>query len=191
MGGRHVNHFWRLLSALQIPYLTLLDLDVSRHQAGWGRIKYVNDQLGQHQPDKVLPKDHGIPPWNSTKEKVRDYSNYLVALEDRDVYFSFPMDLDFALLLAYPEAYGVEEDAPDEQTTKAVLGKSHHDSTQYSSKEFNLFHTYHLRFKLGSKPAAHIDALAKLSDAELLANMPKSLKRLADAVIAKLSELPE
>ena len=191
LGGRHVNHFWRLLSALQIPYLTLLDLDVSRHQAGWGRIKYVNDQLGQHQPDKVLPKDHGIPPWNSTKEKVRDYSNYLVALEDRDVYFSFPMDLDFALLLAYPEAYGVEEDAPDEQTTKAVLGKSHHDSTQYSSKELNLFHTYHLRFKLGSKPAAHIDALAKLSDAELLANMPKSLKRLADAVIAKLSELPE
>ena len=191
LGGRHVNHFWRLLSALQIPYLTLLDLDVSRHQAGWGRIKYVNDQLGQHQPDKVLPKDHGIPPWNSTKEKVRDYSNYLVALEDRDVYFSFPMDLDFALLVAYPEAYGVEEDAPDEQTTKAVLGKSHHDSTQYTSKELNLFHTYHLRFKLGSKPAAHIDALAKLSDAELLANMPKSLKRLADAVIAKLSELPE
>lgn len=28
LGGRHVNHFWRLLSALQIPYLTLLDLDV-------------------------------------------------------------------------------------------------------------------------------------------------------------------
>lgn len=46
LGGRHVNHFWRLLSALQIPYLTLLDLDVARHAAGWGRIKYVNDQLG-------------------------------------------------------------------------------------------------------------------------------------------------
>ncbi|MCS0212070.1 ATP-dependent nuclease, partial [Vibrio alginolyticus] len=29
LGGRHVNHFWRLLSALKIPYLTLLDLDVA------------------------------------------------------------------------------------------------------------------------------------------------------------------
>ena len=30
-----------------------------------------------------------------------------------------------------------------------------------------------------------------LSDAELLANMPASLSRLADAVITKLEELPE
>ena len=36
LGGRHVNHFWRLLSALKIPYLTLLDLDVARYQGGWG-----------------------------------------------------------------------------------------------------------------------------------------------------------
>jgi putative ATP-dependent endonuclease of OLD family len=27
LGGRHVNHFWRLLSDLGIPHLTLLDLD--------------------------------------------------------------------------------------------------------------------------------------------------------------------
>jgi len=191
LGGRHVNHFWRLLAALQIPYLTLLDLDVSRHQAGWGRIKYVNDQLAEHQPDNVLPKDHGIPKWNSTDNKVRDYPNYLEALETRDVYFSYPMDLDFAMLLAYPDVYEVEEEVPDEAMRKAVLGKSHHDSTQYIEEELKLFATYHQRFKLGSKPAAHIDALAQLSDKELLANIPESLGRLADAVIAKLAELPE
>lgn len=191
LGGRHVNHFWRLLAALQIPYLTLLDFDVARYQAGWGRIKYVNDQLTEHQPEKKLPKDHGIPKWNSDEYKVRDYPDYLKVLEERDVYFSYPMDLDFALLLAYPDAYSVEEEVPDEQTIKAVLGKSHHDSTQYTADELKLFGTYHQRFKLGSKPAAHIDALAQLSDAELLANMPESLGRLADAVIAKLAELPE
>ncbi|WP_265567685.1 ATP-dependent endonuclease, partial [Serratia grimesii] len=49
LGGRHVNHFWRLLSALQIPYLTLLDLDVARYAAGWGRIKYVNDQFAEYE----------------------------------------------------------------------------------------------------------------------------------------------
>lgn len=191
LGGRHVNHFWRLLSALQIPYLTLLDLDVARYQGGWGRIKYVNDQLTQHQPDKALPNDHGIPDWNSTDENVRDYPNYLEALEKRDVYFSYPMDLDFAMLLAHPDAYKVEEEVPDEPMRKAVLGKSHHDSNQYSEEELKLFGTYHKRFKLGSKPAAHIDALAQLSDAELLANMPESLGRLVDAVIVKLAGLPE
>lgn len=123
LGGRHVNHFWRLLSALKIPYLTLLDLDVARHQAGWGRIKYVNDQLGKYRLDQQLPKDYGIPKWDSTENMVRDFDNYLEALEDRDVYFSYPMDLDFAMLLAYPDAYGVVREKPDESTIKAVLGK--------------------------------------------------------------------
>lgn len=191
LGGRHVNHFWRLLSALQIPYLTLLDLDVARYQAGWGRIKYVNDQLAVHEPSKVLPADHGIPSWNDPTHKVRDYQNYATLLEERGVYFSFPMDLDFSMLLAYPEAYGVKKEKPDDSSIKAVLGKKNHDVSQYSDEEQQLFGTYHSSFKLGSKPAAHIEALAKLSDADLLANMPESLGRLANAVIAKLAELPE
>ncbi|SDA73426.1 Predicted ATP-dependent endonuclease of the OLD family, contains P-loop ATPase and TOPRIM domains [Pseudomonas sp. NFPP33] len=191
LGGRHVNHFWRLLSALQIPYLTLLDLDVARHQAGWGRIKYVNDQLGKYRLDQKLPKDYVIPKWDSTKDMVRDFDNYLEELEERDVYFSYPMDLDFAMLLAYPDAYGVVRETPDDSTIVAVLGKSHHDASQYSEDEQKLFGTYHSSFKLGSKPAAHIEALAKLNDEDLLANMPESLERLADAVISKLAELPE
>lgn len=191
LGGRHVNHFWRLLSALQIPYLTLLDLDVARYAAGWGRIKYVNDQLTVYEPSKILPADYSIPNWKNATYKVRDYGNYLAALERRDVYFSYPMDLDFTMLLAFPEAYCVEEDEPDESTIKAVLGKSHHDASQYRENEQKLFSTYHQRFKLGSKPAAHIDALAQLTDEQLLADMPASLSRLVDAVIAKLAELPE
>lgn len=191
LGGRHVNHFWRLLSALQIPYLTLLDLDVSRYQAGWGRIKYVNDQLKKYRPKNTLPKDHCIPPWNSKEYHVRRYSHYLDLLEDRDVYFSYPMDLDFAMLLAYPDAYDVLKEEPEVSTVKAVLGKNHHDASQYSKSEQKLFSTYHQRFKLGSKPAAHIDALAQLTDEKLLADMPASLHRLVDAVITKLAELPE
>jgi len=191
LGGRHVNHFWRLLSTLQIPYLTLLDLDVARYQAGWGRIKYVNDQFEKYRPEQKLPKGHGIPKWNSTKHMVREYENYLKLLEGRDVYFSYPMDLDFAMLLAYPDVYGATEEDPEDDTIKAVLGKSHHDASQYSEDEQHLFNTYHQRFKLGSKPAAHIDALAQLTDEELLADMPASLSRLANAVITKLAELPE
>lgn len=198
LGGRHVNHFWRLLSALQIPYLTLLDLDVARYQAGWGRIKYVNDQLRKIDPQKVLPTGWTISKWDDDEVPVRTHhffddgkTDVFETLEEKGIFFSSPLDLDFAMLLAYPEAYGVVREKPDESTIKAVLGKSHHDASQYSEDEQELFGTYHHSFKLGSKPAAHIDALAKLSDVDLLANMPESLGRLADAVITKLAELPE
>lgn len=198
LGGRHVNHFWRLLSDLQIPYLTLLDLDVARYAAGWGRIKVVNNQLAKFEPANVLPEDWDLPKWNTTEAPVRTHhcfgsekKSVFRELESRGVYFSEPLDLDFAMLLSFPEAYGVEEEEPDESTIKAVLGKSHNDANQYSKDEQKLFNTYHQRFKLGSKPAAHIDALAQLSDEKLLADMPSSLSRLADAVIAKLAELPE
>lgn len=193
LGGRHVNHFWRLLSALQIPYITLLDLDVSRHGGGWGRIKYVNDQLQIFAPEKLLPADHGIPDWNDENQLVRAYENYSTLLEQRDVYFSAPMDLDFSMLAAYPVQYGVPSAGipPAPVILSAVLGPSHHNSSQYGARELELFGTYHQRFKLASKPAAHINALAQLTDAQLLAALPASLDRLANAVIAKLAELPE
>lgn len=47
LGGRHVNHFWRLLTDLSIPYVTLLDLDRERETGGWARVKYVLDQLSR------------------------------------------------------------------------------------------------------------------------------------------------
>lgn len=198
LGGRHVNHFWRLLSGLQIPYLTLLDLDVARYQAGWGRIKYVNDQLKKIDPSGGLPSRWTISKWDDDEVPVRTHhffddgkADVFEKLEEMGIFFSYPLDLDFSMLLAYPNAYGVVEEEPDESTLKAVLGKSHHDASQYSEDEQQLFGTYHRSFKLGSKPAAHIEALAELADEELLANLPASLNRLADAVIAKLEELPE
>ena len=39
LGGRHVNHFWRLLTALEIPFATLLDLDAGRPTGGWAQNK--------------------------------------------------------------------------------------------------------------------------------------------------------
>jgi len=198
LGGRHVNHFWRLLSALEIPYLTLLDLDVARYGAGWGRIKYVNDQLIKFEPTKKLPDHWTLPKWDTTDAPIRTYYNFenppkniFIELENRGIFFSAPMDLDFSMLKAYPNAYEVEEEYPDEGTIKSVLGKSHVNSQQYSESELKLFSTYHRSFKLGSKPAAHINALAQLDNITLLDSIPESFGRLADAVISKLEELPE
>jgi len=192
LGGRHVNHFWCLLESLNIPYLTLLDLDLSRYQGGWGRLKYVNDKFGEFNPANKLPDStHPIPVWNSPDHCIRQYDNYFTEFEQRGVYFSNPLDLDFSMLLAFPEAYSVEKVAVEDSTIKSVLGKNNHNPDQYSADEQGIFSTYHKLFKLGSKPAAHIEAIAKLSDAALVANMPASFSRLADAVIAKLTEIPE
>jgi putative ATP-dependent endonuclease of OLD family len=191
LGGRHVNHFWRLLAGLEIPHLTLLDLDTARYQGGWGRFKYAYDQLMIYHPSAVFPKDHGIPSWKDDKHKVRDYENYIELFEKRGVFFSFPLDLDFAMMMAFPKEYQVELEDPDEDTVKAVLGKSHYDAAQYDENEKQHFASYHSRFKLGSKPAAHIQALAKIDDSELEADMPPELFRLANAVIELLEDLPE
>lgn len=193
LGGRHVNHFWRLLSQLGIPYITLLDLDVGRFSGGWGRIKYVNDKLAEFSPDETLPENYRIPDWNNGQYLVREYSHYLSELEQRDVFFSYPMDLDFSMLKAYQSKFKLEdtEELPDEKLIVSVLGKSHHKPEQYSEDEQKLFASYHKLFKLGSKPANHLQALANLTDEELLQNMPEELSRLADKVKEKLQEIPE
>ncbi|MNG20759.1 hypothetical protein D3C84_1050430 [compost metagenome] len=58
-------------------------------------------------------------------------------------------------------------------------------------KERKHFVAYHKLFKLDSKPKSHIEALSKLTDEELAAAMPASLKRLADFVIARVAGLSE
>lgn len=191
LGGRHVNHFWRLLSTLEIPYITLLDLDVARYQGGWGRIKYVNDQFSLYNPTFMLPTEFGIPIWNDETHLIRNFKNYRVELEKRNVFFSSPLDLDFSMLLAFPDAYEVEKETPDEKTIKSVLGKSHFGPNQYSVEELELFDTYHSHFKVGSKPAAHIDGLSKINDEDLKSNMPKTYINLALKVKEILESIPE
>jgi len=118
----------------------------------------------------------------------------LKRLEDNGIYFSVPLDLDFAMLIRFPKAYGIEEDkisTPDEATISAVLGKEHHGEDQYSDGRRKLFKTYHSLFKLGSKPVEHLRALADIDEATLKANTPQRIARLIADVKLKLSHIPE
>lgn len=203
LGGRHVNHFWKLLTGLKIPYVTLLDLDVARFGGGWGRIKYVATQMKKQRPSDVYLTDdelQNLPAWNDPTykilqvEKNPSYKACIANLEPLGVFFSAPMDLDFSMIKAYPNAYGLTADdlvIPKLPQVKSVLGDSHHDRLQYSLTDRKLFVAYHKLFKLDSKPKSHIEALSKLTDAQLLAAMPNSLGRLADFVIAKVEGLSE
>lgn len=62
LGGRHVQHFWRLLSDLGIPSATLLDLDLGREGGGFGRVKTIIRNLikiGVPKP-KLLKTEGGM-----------------------------------------------------------------------------------------------------------------------------------
>jgi putative ATP-dependent endonuclease of the OLD family len=199
LGGRHVNHFWRLLHGLGIPQVTLLDLDLGRHRGGWGRVKYALQQLLEFptiESDLELKHLVNFPKWDSEQKLLTSENgqSWLDFLESAGVFFSSPLDLDFAMLQQFPEAYNVKEDDledPDDETITAVLGKSHGAVTQYSDNEQQYFYAYYRRFKLGSKPAAHLDAMAQLDDFALIINIPKSIDRLLQRVKVKLAELPE
>lgn len=121
LGGRHVNHFWRLLNGLGIPYITLLDLDREKEGAGWGRIQYVRDQLiALHgKTSKLLDYasnggENGSlanPIWDSLSLKnnvtdIEDMEKWLKYFRDQfDVYFSVPLDLDLSMLECFTAAY--------------------------------------------------------------------------------------
>ena len=198
LGGRHINHFWRLLAGLGIPFLTLIDLDLARYQGGWGRISYVLNQIKANSsvdPERRAAKLAAPPKWNDASRPLkRDWKTYRDALRKLGVFFSWPLDLDLAMLRAFGEAYGVEESEkalPKEEVLKSVLGDKFYDEKQYSSDWRKLFGSYKSRFKLGSKPVAHLEALANLTDEELIDELPSFLKSLIRAVKKKLEELPE
>lgn len=114
LGGRHVNHFWRLLNDLNIPYITLLDLDKERDGGGWGRIKYVLDQLIQNGVDKseLLQTKNGIMTdeelegmlgWDVNDADI--LQSWIDYLEKYSVFFSAPLDIDFLMLEHYGDVY--------------------------------------------------------------------------------------
>ncbi|RKG67808.1 DUF2813 domain-containing protein [Corallococcus sp. CA054B] len=198
LGGRHVNHFWRLLHDLQIPYVTILDLDLARHQGGWGRVKYALQQMHKLGTEAGLTLEliEGLPKWNGDDQLMKSEraGKALAFLETRGVYFSSPLDLDFSMIKQFPAAYGVgkeELQAPDAKLVSAVLGKSHGDVGQYTAEQQLYFSAYHSRFKLGSKPVAHISAMARLNNEEIRIGMPREIASLVALVKSKLAELSE
>jgi putative ATP-dependent endonuclease of OLD family len=199
LGGRHVNHFWRLLNGLQIPHVTLLDLDLGRNQAGWGRVKYAAKQLlalGIPIQNLTASAIDALPAWNGSDDVSSSNrgQGWKAALEARGIFFSSPLDLDYAMLVKFPAAYDVSGSdlvAPDLPVLVSVLGKASSGPQHFSEAEQAYFATYHSLFKVGSKPAAHLHALARLTDEQLVAAMPESFARLIAFVEQRLRGLPE
>ena len=120
LDGRHVNHFWRLLNSLKIPYVTLLDFDIDRNGGGYGRIKYAVEQLlkmdgvvNEYITKEVPDLD---PDWDSLGDTNLfnliyggELKNIVNELEACNVYFSSPLDIDYSMICAFPEIFCVKD----------------------------------------------------------------------------------
>lgn len=218
LGGRHVNHFWRLLDSLSIPYVTLLDLDRERKGGGWGRVHYALTQLierGHKKKDvlafekdgktQVLSDEHFAEMPDRDPADEGRMKRWLDRLAEYGVFFAAPLDLDFLMLQAFPDAYktipeGADgpdlpdgKDAKQDETDRsevirAVLKKKGGKATTYSKDDIEDFFWYRYLFLGRGKPTTHLAAMTRLSRKKLRKHCPPVLQQLNERMKASLAE---
>lgn len=202
LGHRFVNHIWKLLETLHIPYVTLLDLDLERNGGGWGRIKYALKQLikigidkseilkvkGGILSDKELEKMHT---WETTNsDDVKILNSWVNSLKKYNIFYSSPLDLDFLMLKHYPEFYKKAipknggPDIPDQAQQKndfeekiktaihATLKSEKATAMTYSEEDKQLMIWYNYHFLGRGKPTTHIQVLSSMTNEEIRNNLP-------------------
>lgn len=191
LGGRHVNHLWRLLTDLDIPHATLLDLDWGRDGGGWGRIKTACAQLlavGTGPAVNLAAFD------GQATEDFAGLTNWVKALRRHNVFFCTPLDLDYSMLQAFPAAYQVLEagqQGPSQRGNPrtAVLGEEgRHDL--YGAEHEQLLRWYRYLFLGRGKPSTHVRVLSAQTSHALTAGAPEELRALLTSISTRLTPPP-
>lgn len=205
LGGRHVNHLWRLLKDLEIPHLTLLDLDLGRHGGGWGRIAYVIEQLTESgiNVQSIIPDDESscddMTHWDPTNQLRMQ--KWISRLEAFGIIFSSPLDLDFMMLLQCLDKYTdiiTDREGPHEKTirqteqaTRIALKNENANISLYSSVQQAIMPWYNYLFLKRGKPVSHLEALSGLTDEEIAVITPPPLATLAASALQLLQDKNE
>lgn len=210
LGGRHVNHLWRLLDQLAIPFLTLIDRDDGRGGGGWKRIKYVIDQLGSlaqapqvsvvNIQGEVVPVTADVMAAISADGTGLNLEATTVELRKHGVYLSAPLDLDWLMYKAFPAAYRASArgnpDMPagvnatlDGDAVAAVLGPSTRTPPPtLNTAQREDWYWYRYLFLTRSKPATHLMALETLREGNLQTQgWPEPLQALLEAVRTRVA----
>lgn len=205
--GRYIQHFWRLVTQLGIPSTTLMDLDLGRSSGDLAQFKAAAEAVSNY----AAPKDPTLldalrtattqdrsKGWGATGWSWKLIDGWAQFFEQFGIFFSSPLDLDLAMLEAFPVAYKTLPPGargpqnPDDATRQRdaatyVLGADGFGPDAYDPRYLPLFPWYSYLF-LGNrgKPAVHLSALARLSDADLAGKCPDAIKRLIARVAANL-----
>lgn len=200
LGGRHVNHLWRLLTDLDIPHATLLDLDWGRSGGGWGRIKTACEQLlasgfypAQVFGSKLLPQGPRanfatFDQWAATNAAgIEEWTKWLRSL---GIFFSYPLDLDLSMFNAFPVAYQALDEGALGPSSRgdprdAVLGEDRVQGMYDASWDAQL-RWYRYLFLGRGKPTTHVRVLSTVPAPQLAAGAPEELRALLNYVRAKV-----
>ena len=200
LGGRYVSHFWRLLTDLGIPHATLLDFDLGRAHGGAKMIRTAFAALrnvGRDLTLNPLVVDGTISLTDledlADKDVLKDWADndWLQALRHEAVFFSDPIDLDFAMLAAFPAAYqhpnpggqGPRTTAKAIAEKKKVVLKTNGSPNIYDGEFWNdSFAWYPYLFLSRSKPETHLAALSRITSRRLARGAPPELRALIDHV---------
>lgn len=202
LGHRFVSHIWKLLNALKIPHITLLDLDLEREGGGWGRIKYALQQLfdngvnrnemlnlgdGQILKDIEFSNMHN---WNVDLNTRSIMTGWISNLERYNVFFSKPLDLDFLLLTHYPKFYKATiplnggPRIPDKTIdpvafqakvnvgVQATLKSENAIGCTYTAEDKELMIWYNYHFLGRGKPTTHILTFSEMTEEEIKQSFP-------------------
>lgn len=203
LGGRFVSHFWKLLTDLGIPYATILDLDLGRRHGGAKAVAYAVEQLaavGNDLSGNQFVRNGNIDPNDVAEiddaELLREDQEHiwLKALRREGVYFSSPIDLDFAMLDLFPQAYrkprengrGPRTSASAIADKKKTVLKTEGRPNLYPRVWNDTFAWYPYLFLSDSKPETHLRALSEISDEDLASDAPFEIKRLVARVKRRL-----
>lgn len=223
LGGRHVNHFWRLLNQLDIPFITLLDLDRERYLGGWGRVKYVCDELikidkiskeeiEQSNDINMLGSFDEMKNWDV--ENITEMNKWIKFLENYDIYFSSPLDIDFLMISSFKDEYlkilndnegpyiqriGKIKDLKEadkqceeyvkrlENDIKDTLKEKSSPGNTFTIEEKELMIWYKYFFLTRGKPTTHRVALLNIEENKLIENMPEVFVKIKKNTERKLS----
>ena len=202
LGHRFVNHIWKLLNALNIPYITLLDLDLERHGGGWGRIKYALEQLiviGTDKSELLTLEDGRVMSDNELDTMHKSVVNidtprlilsWIRLLNSYDIFFSEPLDLDFLMLKHYPQFYmkTIPENGgpkiPNRITdpfgfqakvnagVQATLKSENATGLTYSENDRELMTWYNYHFLGRGKPTTHILTFSEMTEDDIRQSFP-------------------
>lgn len=199
LSGRFVTHFWRLLNDLDIPHATLIDLDLGRKHGGKAAIKRIVEELAAIGND--LSANRSVVQGDIDLDKLDEINDaellkqdqnhpWLKALRVERVFFSSPIDLDFAMLLLFPDEYqqvregglGPRTDANSIKSKKGTTLKTGGNLALYSASYDPEFTWYPYLFLGESKPETHLRALSEIEPERLATKAPSELQNLIKCV---------
>ncbi|MEU5084922.1 MULTISPECIES: ATP-dependent nuclease [Streptomyces] len=193
LGGRHTNHMWTLLNNLDIPHATLLDLDYGKDGAGPARLRDACKRLAT----SGLRPLEGLVGYDKIDDITDDLEvdailPILKHLRTFGVFYATPLDLDYAMLRAFKDAYthleGGDRGPGAGDPLITVMGENGTREDYWRDAEhLELLGWYRYLFVTRSKPSSHISALGRLSNAEVKANAPEWLQSLVRHIQEKIS----